>query len=814
LEHMSKCNGCEKCNRLREKMRAQQSLKHGNTAGAANSSRSAAPGRQPPTKRRKTNPVGRPPAEGRGSSKRGAHALDDTTPVRDHREIFERERPVHDQLNEMERVELMVPGSDKARQGPIFRTAKILECNHEKNEMTVQFSGTIGLAFAIAGYDVVKMDSNLLRRYVDLGKDVPIPVEEGRFGAGFMVETVTRTRNGNSQAWAPGEVTAMSREGQYTVELEGSGHSLIVNREDMRAVCNHPACRKRTLVFELPQLYCVKCKTALRLPDFNYYQESDDAATARGGGRGIQLCHACYCEARPKGKQKATGALWRQIGREKEFDFEAFTEVRVPKQPGGVEKLRGTKEECAPFVQCNDCGRWYHWVCALYNDVDSQMKAWQCKICRQKDNLPICQVKEEHTAMALPETTLSRAIEKDVKDMLKEQGVQHSEIIVRVVSQMQTSSPANPEMVNFDWKDGDAYPKEFPYTSTAVMAFQKIDGQDCCLFAMYTQEYGGDCPEPNKWHLYISYLDSVRYFQSNPVNKRTLLYHAILCGYLRHMRARGFRFIHIWVEPPKQGDEYIFFARPIKERKSMQREKLRKWYEDMLIICKQQGTVDDYGSMLDYYRNITSVRQIPCFHGDLIETTLAGVFEKERLAKQGSGGKNSTQLVRIDSQHILAKSQEELKSIDQLFLVARMRPLGPGEVMDTEVNQPILNAATNFREAFVGKSQTLHWQFNTQHFAKYSTMMLLHCLHTSPKPTYCLPNCKRGRAEDDSFMICCDQCEQWYHGECVGISKGEADKMGRYQCDSCSGGGGLLNIGDDVGEDVSSLTDMGQALGI
>ena len=98
--------------------------------------------------------------------------------------------------------------------------------------------------------------------------------------------------------------------------------------------------------------------------------------------------------------------------------------------------------------------------------------------------------------------------------MLKEQGVQHSEIIVRVVSQMQTSSPANPEMVcaccpsacfapncaipwctrsdlrrqvNFDWKDGDAYPKEFPYTSTAVMAFQKIDGQDCCLFAMYTQ---------------------------------------------------------------------------------------------------------------------------------------------------------------------------------------------------------------------------------------------------------------------------------------------------------------------------------------
>lgn len=46
----------------------------------------------------------------------------------------------------------------------------------------------------------------------------------------------------------------------------------------------------------------------------------------------------------------------------------------------------------------------------------------------------------------------------------------------------------------------------------------------------------------------------------------------------------------------------------------------------MLELCKQQNVVDDYGSMLDYYRNINSVSQIPCFHGDLIETTLAGVF--------------------------------------------------------------------------------------------------------------------------------------------------------------------------------------------
>ena len=231
----------------------------------------------------------------------------------------------------------------------------------------------------------------------------------------------------------------------------------------------------------------------------------------------------------------------------------------------------------------------------------------------------------------------------------------------------------------------------------------------------------------------------------------------------------------------------------------MVRDKLRSWYIGMLEICKRQGVVDDFGSMLDYYRNITSVKQIPCFHGDLIETTLCAVFDKAKTGAKGYGQVGMPGgIVNLDAPELLTETQKELKTIDGLFLVARMRPLdyGVGEVMDTEPQPPILNAATNFREAFVGKSQVLHWQFNTLHFAKYSTMMLLHCLHTSPKPTYCLPNCKRGRAEDDSFMICCDKCEQWYHGECLGIQKSEADSMGRYVCDACSGG--LMNDDDPL----------------
>ena len=41
------------------------------------------------------------------------------------------------------------------------------------------------------------------------------------------------------------------------------------------------------------------------------------------------------------------------------------------------------------------------------------------------------------------------------------------------------------------------------------------------------------------------------------------------------------------------------------------------------------------------------------------------------------------------------------------------------------------------------------------------------------------------------FMICCDQCEEWYHGDCVGISVAQGKRMERYGedyvCMRCKG---------------------------
>tara|TARA_B100000513_G_scaffold130012_1_gene58017 strand:- start:797 stop:1414 length:618 start_codon:yes stop_codon:yes gene_type:complete len=205
---------------------------------------------------------------------------------------------------------------------------------------------------------------------------------------------------------------------------------------------------------------------------------------------------------------------------------------------------------------------------------------------------------------------------------------------VRIVSSLLMSSYSPERLVEHSQRLGEAYPKEFPYKSKALLAFQKRGGLDVCLFALYVQEYGSDCPEPNKNRVYISYLDSVRYFESSHAGHRSTVYHSILVAYLQWTRMLGFKYVHIWVEPPKvlvfrpphpflpyvaphfshishvhlvlkqMGDEYIFFARSDQQRKPMKREKLREWYKGMLDKAKAKGIVASYGTMHDLFSQV------------------------------------------------------------------------------------------------------------------------------------------------------------------------------------------------------------------
>ena len=45
--------------------------------------------------------------------------------------------------------------------------------------------------------------------------------------------------------------------------------------------------------------------------------------------------------------------------------------------------------------------------------------------------------------------------------------------------------------------------------------------------------------------------------------------------------------------------------------------------------------------------------------------------------------------------------------------------------------------------------------------------------------------CFCGRNNDEVFMIMCDKCKVWYHGECVGITPEEGENIEEYLCSRC-----------------------------
>ncbi|KAK1325477.1 Histone acetyltransferase HAC12 [Acorus calamus] len=101
------------------------------------------------------------------------------------------------------------------------------------------------------------------------------------------------------------------------------------------------------------------------------------------------------------------------------------------------------------------------------------------------------------------------------KDFSEVPGVE--DLVVRVVSSIDKTVEVKKTIL--DVIHENSYPKQFPYKSKAIMVFQKIDGIEIVLFGMYIQEYGSNCPEPNRRHAYLAYLDSVKYFRPDTLIK-------------------------------------------------------------------------------------------------------------------------------------------------------------------------------------------------------------------------------------------------------------------------------------------------------
>ena len=175
----------------------------------------------------------------------------------------------------------------------------------------------------------------------------------------------------------------------------------------------------------------------------------------------------------------------------------------------------------------------------------------------------------------LPTCKLSSYLETRVNNFLTRKSIGAGEVIIRVLA----SGDKETEMKQAMRERFPALPATYPYRTKAMFAFEEIDGQEVCFFGMHVQEYDDKLCQPNRGRVYISYLDSVHFFQ--PKEYKTAVYHEILIGYLDYCKSLGYNWAHIWACPPSEGDDYIFHCHPV-EQKIPKPKRLQDWYKKML----------------------------------------------------------------------------------------------------------------------------------------------------------------------------------------------------------------------------------------
>ena len=273
-------------------------------------------------------------------------------------------------------------------------------------------------------------------------------------------------------------------------------------------------------------------------------------------------------------------------------------------------------------VQCKECGRRWHKVCALHMD-EIWPSGFVCPGCLRERGQR--RKKNRFTAKNLPTNKLSNFLERRVNDFLKKKEVKSGDVTIRVLSSSDKAVEVKP-LMQARFKESGELPKSFPYRSKAIFAFQEIDGQDVCFFGLYIQEYGSESPQPNRRRVYIAYLDSVFYFQ--PKEYRTDTYHEILLGYLHFAKNMGYTMAHIWACPPAKGDDYIFHMHPIEQR-IPKAKRLQEWYKKMLQKAMIEGIVTDFTDIfsdaIDHH--LVSPAEIPYFEGDFWPNTLEDILQ-------------------------------------------------------------------------------------------------------------------------------------------------------------------------------------------
>ena len=262
------------------------------------------------------------------------------------------------------------------------------------------------------------------------------------------------------------------------------------------------------------------------------------------------------------------------------------------------------------WVRCTKCAQHFHEVCAMIN-TKAGGSPFVCPSCPREPGGTRERISVEDI---LPHTPLSRVMEAAVRQFTTP--VTPSTVWVRQLSIQRIVTEVSEE-IRVARGISIGSPKAFPATRRCLGFFQTLDGVDVLLMVMYTIEYGRDCPPPNTDKVYISYIDSVRYFR--PHGLRRQAYHCFIGAYMDVMRHVGFKSVHLWSAPPSNGVQYIFLGHP-KPSPPSDHTWLREWYKSMFQAAITANIARAY-----HQQDFSQPDAVPCFEDDLWMRTGADI---------------------------------------------------------------------------------------------------------------------------------------------------------------------------------------------
>jgi hypothetical protein len=357
-------------------------------------------------------------------------------------------------------------------------------------------------------------------------------------------------------------------------------------------------------------------------------------------------------------------------------------------------ELQALKNDDLPeeaWVKCESCNSWVHEICALFNrKMNGPDASFVCPNCflahggESEDNTPeknifkraadIPQCKIGHEIESGVLAALEKAYEAHSKDssIETEHAPKVTKLRVRVLSSVEKEVSIGEEMAKLYGL------KSFPVRTKCIALFQEIHDVDTLLFALYVSEYGDDCPSPNQRTVYISCMDSVKYFE--PTTYRTLVYQQILVEYLKTAKDRGFRKAFIWSCPPTPGDDYIFYCHP-QHQLTPREDMLRSWYHAMLSKASEAGIVTDISNIYDEYFNddeantpshVLTPLGLPYFEGDYIPSEIESIIRQISPTSEPEEGLSKTD-------EVVRRIGQKLSKMKENFLVAHLNTTCPTE---------------------------------------------------------------------------------------------------------------------------------------